>query len=97
MTNIDLNVIELKFDDNLEVLAGNPFGVDTYKKQLKDKFDINKKNKLIFPSQVDTIASSFVQGIMAEYLKKYSIEKIKEAIVIDNQDLYDDFMEGLIE
>ena len=41
------NIIELKFDQTIAGLAGNDYGYEEYKKQIKDIFDYNKNNIII--------------------------------------------------
>ena len=89
------NEIIFKFNDDLEVLAGNPFGVETYNKQLKGKFSVDGINKLVFPSTVRMICSSFVQGLMKEYLELMTPAELEKHIQIDNEDQKNDFIEGL--
>ena len=87
--------IELKFDDDLEVLAGNDFGKSVFNGQLKNKFDMNDMNELVFPDKIDMICSSFVQGLFYEYLNKYPVEEIEKHIYIANENHKEDVIEGL--
>lgn len=87
--------IELKFNEEITSLAGNPFGRQIYESQMKKKFDMNDINYLIFPEQIEMIGSSFIQGLFYEYINKYTSEEILEHIKIDNEDLLEDFKDGL--
>ena len=55
-----MNKIELNFDKSLSGLAGNSYGVSEYNLQLKDKFDWNGMNVIIFPNHIEKICISFI-------------------------------------
>ena len=57
------NHIELIFPKTITNLAGNRFGKDVYIEQIEKKLDINKKNIIVFPVEIEDIASSFIEGI----------------------------------
>ena len=89
--------IEFKFDNVISVLSGNDFGRETFKKQMKGKFDMNKVNELVFPDKIDVISSSFVQGLFSEFLNKYTPDEIASHISIGNTDHLSDIIDGLKE
>lgn len=68
---MEKNVINLKFDKIITNLSGNRLGVMVYNEQVKDKFVYNKENEVIFPEQIEDIASSFIQGLYSEISEKY--------------------------
>ena len=68
---MEKNVINLKFDKIITNLSGNRLGVIVYNEQVKDKFINNKENEVIFPEQIEDIASSFIQGLYSEISEKY--------------------------
>lgn len=76
------NIIELKFDKTIAGLAGNDYGYEQYKKQIKNKFDYNKKNIIIFPEQIRKVAISFVQGMFTDILKVIDKNEIEEYVTI---------------
>lgn len=90
-----MNKIEFTFDNNITVLSGNDFGRDIFESQMKDKFNMETVNKLVFSNKIEMICSSFVQGLFSDFLDKYTPAEIIERIVIDNPDHYDDIKEGL--
>ena len=57
------NNIELVFDKVITNLAGNRYGKEVYTEQIENKIDINQKNIIIFPIEIEDIASSFIEGI----------------------------------
>ncbi len=60
------NRIELVFDKTITVLTGNPFGRNTYKKQIAPKIsNYDSEFEVIIPDVIEDIGSSFVQGIYA--------------------------------
>ena len=76
------NIIELDFDKTISALAGNDYGYEEYKKQIKDKFDYDKINKIIFPDQIKKVAISFVQGMFADILKIIDKNEIEKYVII---------------
>ena len=76
------NIIELKFDKTISGLAGNDYGYEEYKKQIKDKFNYDKKNIIIFPEQIKKVAISFVQGMFNDILKEIDKNEIEEYVII---------------
>ncbi len=77
------NIIELEFDDKtISGLAGNDYGYEEYKKQIKDKFNYNKKNIIIFPEQIKKVAISFVQGMFKDILKEIDKNEIEKYVFI---------------
>ena len=65
------NNIELVFNKMITNLAGNRFGKDVYIEQIEKKIDINQKNIVIFPVQIEDIASSFIEGIYKVLGERY--------------------------
>lgn len=57
------NRIELVFDKLITNLAGNRYGKEVYTDQIEKKIDINKKNIVIFPMEIEDVASSFIEGL----------------------------------
>ena len=76
------NIIELEFDKTISGLAGNDDGYEEYKKQIKDKFNYDKKNIIIFPEQIKKVAISFVQGMFKDILKEIDKNEIEEYVII---------------
>lgn len=76
------NIIELKFDKTISGLAGNDYGYEEYKKQIKDKFNHDKKNIIIFPEQIKKVAISFVQGMFKDILKEIDKNEIEKYVII---------------
>lgn len=80
------NTINLNFNDNtLTGLVGFPFGEKIYQEQVKNFFDINSKNNIIFPDQIERIAISFIQGFTKELFEKYGRDKTIEKIEISGK------------
>ncbi len=76
------NIIELEFDKTISGLAGNDYGYEEYKRQIKDKFNYDKKNIIIFPEQIKKVAISFVQGMFKDILKEIDKNEIEEYVII---------------
>lgn len=77
---MDINTIQLNFDKSLSGLAGYDFGKEIYTHQVKGKMDYNKKNIIMFPDNIERIASSFIQGFFAEIVDEIGIEGIERKI-----------------
>ena len=77
-----MNKIELKFDKSLSGLAGNAYGLSEYEAQVKDKFDWNDKNEIIFPENIVKIGISFIQGFFSVILDKINKNDIEKYLII---------------
>lgn len=89
--------IELKFDNTITGLAGNLYGVSEYEKQVKDKFEWNDMNEIIFPDHITKIGISFIQGFFSEILVKIDKNEIDKHLKIksSSQKLTDKIMENI--
>lgn len=76
--------IELTFAKDLSKLAGNAFGRNTYESQVKDCIDLSKNIVFVIPSQIDRIASSFVQGFFDVIVNEIGIVGIEEQVSFDS-------------
>ncbi|MCI9275424.1 MAG: hypothetical protein HFJ24_05565 [Clostridia bacterium] len=76
------NIIKLNFDQTITGLAGNDYGYEEYKKQIKERFDYNKSNTIIFPEQIRKVAISFVQGMFREILEQIDKNDIEKYVTI---------------
>jgi len=76
------NVIILKFEKSLTGLAGYDFGMETYNKQVDGKVDFSKEITLIFPENIQRIASSFVQGFFEKIIQQIGISGVRDSIII---------------
>ena len=72
--------ITLSFDKSLTKLAGNPFGRSTYNNQAKSLIDFEQQIHIIFPDQIDNIASSFVQGFFEDIVFHIGIEGVAKNV-----------------
>lgn len=78
------NIIELKFDNTISGLAGNEFGYEEYKKQIKDKFKYDSMNIIIYPVTIRKVAISFTQGMFREILEKIDKNEIEKYVTINS-------------
>lgn len=76
------NIINLSFDKTIAGLAGNDYGYEEYKKQIKDKFDYNKNNIIVFPNEIKRVAISFIQGMFRDILEKIDKNEIEKFVTI---------------
>lgn len=82
-----MKTVELIFEKSQTRLAGFPYGETTYKDQVKSVYDgvaNNEVIKVVFPNQIEKVASSFVQGFFAELINTIGYEKIEERFLIES-------------
>jgi len=93
-----MNIINLEFGKSDIRIAGNPYGKEVYKTQVKDKFDYNDKNIIVFPEQVKKIASSFVQGFFSEIINSVGYARFLELvdIQVSSDELRKQILEDLL-
>lgn len=77
-----MNIIHLKFGKAVTRLAGNDYGRQIYQEQVKDIIDFSSVTQIVFPEQIISIASSFVQGFFDEIIANIGILGIGKQIVI---------------
>lgn len=65
--------IYLEFDKTVTRLAGYPYGKLVYKTQVGTAIDFTQDIEIVFPEQIVSIASSFVQGFFNEIVAKVGI------------------------
>lgn len=76
------NVIYLQFDKILTGLAGYDYGLETYNNQVAEKIDFGNKITIVFPDTIQRIASSFIQGFFANFVRQIGISGIENNITI---------------
>ena len=76
------NRIELKFDKTLTGLAGYDFGAETYSIQVEGKISYDNKITIVFPDNIQRIASSFIQGFFEKIVENIGIVGVEKNIDI---------------
>ncbi|MCQ2081350.1 MAG: hypothetical protein MJZ11_06795 [Lachnospiraceae bacterium] len=83
-----MKTVALIFEKSQTRLAGFPYGETTYRNQLKtiidDEVNGDEHIKIVFPSQIEKVASSFVQGFFSELINTIGYEKIEEKFLIES-------------
>lgn len=82
------NKVFLEFDKLITDLAGNRYGVSVYESQVEQYIDINKLNIVIFPCEIEDIASSFIQGFykkLGEAQGKMAALEIMELLALNKE------------
>lgn len=78
--------INLNFEKSQTRLAGFIFGESVYNEQIKNKIFDGKKIKekviIIFPNQIEKVASSFVQGLFSELINTIGYSEIERTFEI---------------
>lgn len=78
--------ISLVFDKATTRLAGNPYGKTEFEKQAKNLIDYNDVNIVVFPFQIEKVASSFTQGFFSEVVEKVGYAGFDKIIKIEAKD-----------
>ncbi|MDO4170323.1 MAG: hypothetical protein Q4D45_10525 [Lachnospiraceae bacterium] len=80
-----MNTFNLEFDKTAIMLAGRDYGISEFEKQIKGKVDYNQDITLVFPDNIRSLATSFIQGFFLEFKDKLGLEGIEERVtVVDN-------------
>ena len=77
--------IELNFDKTLIGLSGRQLGVKTFENQVKPVISEETPIELVFPNQIEAIASSFAQGLLASELEKYGLFEVKKRFRVSSE------------
>ena len=78
------NKVILLFEKSLAGLAGYDFGAKTFQEQVKGKIDYNKDFEIVFPDNIERVASSFVQGFFEEIVQNIGITGVEEKVKISS-------------
>ena len=91
------NSVSLVFNKTITKLAGFPYGESVYETQIKDKVDLFQPCKIVFPSNIEKVASSFVQGLFSEIVKAIGYQGVENNIEIEtaNKELTADIWDKL--
>ncbi len=78
-----MTTINLKFEKSVTRLAGFPFGQVTYKNQVKEFIKLDGTiYEIVFPYQIEKVASSFVQGFFEELINSIGYDEIDKIFMI---------------
>jgi len=80
---METKTFKLSFDSSVTRLAGNPYGREVYDKQLKGKIDFDAVSVIIFPKEIENVASSFVQGFFYEIVDNIGFGELHTKIKIE--------------
>lgn len=84
-----INTIKLSFPEDLTCLAGFQYGQKIYKEQVKHKVDIESKNILIFPSNIELIACGFIGGLFASLIDSFGGNNTLRIFDIYGENIHD--------
>ncbi len=77
-----MKTINLKFPKSETSLAGFPYGEEVYKEQAQNIISFDDKIMIIFPEQIEKVASSFVQGFFANIVLAIGYKGIEKNVII---------------
>lgn len=85
-----MKVIQLEFIKCETRLAGFPYGEATFNEQVKNKIQdsdfVDGGIKIVFPNQIEKVASSFVQGFFSELINTMGYSEIERCFLIETND-----------
>lgn len=89
--------INLEFPKSETRLAGFPYGEEVYNKQVKGKISFDGMIQIIFPKQIEKVASSFVQGFFAAIISQIGYKGVEEKVEIltENNNLKESIWKNL--
>lgn len=74
--------INLEFSKSETRLAGFPYGETIYNDQVKGNISFDDKIEIVFPDQIEKVASSFVQGFFSAMVSVIGYSGIKQQVKI---------------
>lgn len=74
--------INLTFPKSETGLAGFPYGETVYNEQARNIISFDGEIEIIFPNQIEKVASSFVQGFFAEIIAAIGYKGIEEKVKV---------------
>lgn len=77
------NEISIIIDKTLTKLVGSKYGYSIYDSQVRNKINLHQKFKIIFPTQIDNISSSFIQGFFSDIVDMIGIKQLKNNMQIE--------------
>lgn len=91
------NKITLYFDNNITCLADFEYGKQIFEQQASD-LDFSKDMYIELPDQIESVASSFVNGFFEKVVEEIGLDSAEERIHIisSDEDMEDDIKEKLI-
>jgi len=80
-----MKTINLQFPKSETRLAGFPYGEAVYNEQVKDIITFEDKIEIVFPNQIEKVASSFVQGFFAAIVAVIGYKGVEEQVIITSR------------
>lgn len=92
------NIVEIKVDKSITGLAGYNYGKKIYTEQVKNKIDLEQNFVIVFPDNIQRMASSFIQGFFEEIIGEIGILGIERQLEVksSNSDLKQIIVRNLI-
>lgn len=83
---VKVTTIKLDFPKSETSLAGFPYGENVYQNQVKGKISFDGDITIVFPNQIEKVASSFVQGFFANIVTAIGYKGIEKKVNIMSKD-----------
>lgn len=80
-----MKTIVLNFPKSETRLAGFPYGEKVYEEQVQKIISFDEKITIIFPEQIEKVASSFVQGFFANIVMAIGYKGIEKNVIIESK------------
>lgn len=70
--------IYLSFNKTMYGLAGYDYGRDVFRDQILPQIDYSKHIEIIFPDTIESVASSFIQGMFEEIVRNVGYSGVQD-------------------
>lgn len=92
------NKVTLLLSEDIIGLAGYEYGIQIYESQVRNNIDINKDFYIEIPSNIQFVASSFVQGFFSNIIDQIglSFTEQRAKILSENANIKEKFLKKLI-
>lgn len=74
--------ITLNFKGDITGLAGYQYGENVYNEQVKGIINFDEEIIIEFPTNIERIASSFVQGFFSDIVSEIGFEGVEKNVII---------------
>ena len=79
--------IVLQFNESITDLAGNRMGNWVYREQIASKLNGSDTVTVMIPERIDSVASSFVEGVYKELGERYGRQKAEQMMILKWREL----------
>ena len=81
------NIVEIEVDKSITGLAGYDYGKKIYTEQVKNKIDLQQNFVIVFPDNIQRMASSFIQGFFEEIVGEIGILGVERQLEVRSSNI----------